>query len=59
MLNLVKKFTPHTITGGDDEGVVAIEYVLVAAFVATGVALVFSTTNLWQDLLDKLNTITD
>ena len=56
MLNLVEKLM-RTLEPGDDEGAVAIEYVLVAGFVAVGVGVVFATTDLWQDLLDKLNSI--
>ena len=38
MLNLVEKFTPEAVEATDDDGVVAIEYVLVAGLVAAGVA---------------------
>ena len=56
MHNLVNKFTPQTdVTTGDD-GVVAIEYVLVAGVVAVGVAtLVF--TGVWDALNAKLDAI--
>lgn len=57
MLNLVEKFTQRNLTAADDEGIVAIEYVLVAGFVAVGVGVVFATTDLWQDLMDKLDSI--
>lgn len=56
MHNLLEKFSPATDVANNDEGVVAIEYVLIAGFVAAGVAFVFSTTNLWQKLVDKLST---
>ena len=56
MHNLVEKFTPEAVEVTDDDGVVAIEYVLVAGFVAIGVALAFGT-NLWANMLAKLNTI--
>jgi Flp pilus assembly pilin Flp len=35
MLNLVEKFTPAAVEATEDDGVVAIEYVLMAALVAT------------------------
>ena len=57
MLNLVEKFTPRNSTSADDSGVVAIEYVLVAGFVAVGVGVAFATTDLWQDLKDMLDSI--
>ena len=57
MLNLVKNFTPRNSDAAEDEGVIAIEYVLVAGFVAVGVGVAFATTGLWQDLLDKLDAI--
>ena len=41
MHNLVEKFTP-AVEATDDEGVVAIEYVLIAGFVAVGVAVAFA-----------------
>ena len=42
MLNLVEKFTPEAVEATDDDGVVAIEYVLVAAgVVAVGVGVAF------------------
>ena len=34
MLNLVEKFTPEAVEATDEDGVVAIEYVLMAALVA-------------------------
>ena len=56
MHNLVNKFTPQTDVTTDDEGVVAIEYVLVAAVVAAGVlTLVF--TGFWGRLNTKLSNI--
>jgi Flp pilus assembly pilin Flp len=55
MKNLVEKFTPQAeIT--EDDGVVAIEYVLVAGLVAGGVAIVFGTT-LWNEMLTALNNV--
>lgn len=57
MLNLVDKLTAQALTAGDDEGAVAIEYVLVAGFVAVGVGVAIAATDLWQNLQDKLSTI--
>ena len=39
MLNLVEKFTPEAVEATDEDGVVAIEYVLLAAIVAVAVGL--------------------
>jgi hypothetical protein len=54
MLNLVEKFTPEAVEATDD-GVVAIEYVIVAA------ALVIALGGLWtlfgDQLADKLEEI--
>jgi Flp pilus assembly pilin Flp len=58
MLNLVEKFTPETADATDDDGVVAIEYVLVAGLVAAGIAVVFAT-GLWTKMATKLNTLTN
>ena len=57
MLDLVEKFTPDTVEESNDEGVVAIEYVLVAALVAVGVGIVFNATGIWAKLSTKLNAI--
>jgi len=43
MMNLVDKFTPEAVDATDDDGVVAIEYVLVASAVVAGVTAVFLT----------------
>ena len=51
MMNLVEKYTPEAVEATDEEGVVAIEYVLVAGLVAAGVAIVFAT-----ELWDTFNT---
>ncbi len=56
MKNLVEKFTPQTAESTDDDGVVALEYVLVAAAVAAGVIVVF-TTSLWTELNTRLSGI--
>ena len=53
MLNLVDKYTAETVTETED-GVVAIEYVLVAGLVAVGVAITFAT-GLWTTMLNELN----
>ena len=53
MHNLVEKYTP-AVEATDDDGVVAIEYVLVAGLVASGVAVLFAT-GLWTTMLGKLN----
>ena len=57
MLKLVHKFTLTAPPADADEGAVAIEYVLVAGFVAVGVGVAIATTDLWQNLHDMLNTI--
>ena len=44
MMNLVEKYTPEAVEVTDEDGVVAIEYVLVAGLVAAGVAIVFATS---------------
>ena len=54
MHTLVEKFTPMAVEATDDDGVVAIEYVLVAGLVAIGVAVTFGSS-LWTTMLDKLN----
>ena len=59
MHNLVNKFTPDTDVTTDDDGVVAIEYVLVAGFVFLGVGLVFASGagGLWAKMNTKLGAI--
>jgi len=54
MHNLMAKYTPEAVEVTDDDGVVAIEYVLVAGLVAIGVAITFGT-GLWTTMLGKLN----
>jgi len=54
MKNLVKKFTPETVDAIEDDGVVAIEYVLMAGLVAVGVGVAFGTT-LWTEMKAKLD----
>ena len=57
MHNLVNKFTPDTDVMTDDEGVVAIEYVLVASAVAAGVIIVFAagSPSIWSKMNGKLS----
>jgi Flp pilus assembly pilin Flp len=54
MMNLAEKFTPEAVEATDEDGVVAIEYVLIAGLVAAGVAITFAT-GLWQKMLAELN----
>jgi len=54
MMNLVEKFTPEAVEATDDDGVVAIEYVLMAGLVAAGVAITFAS-GLWTTMLGELN----
>ena len=53
MHNLVEKYTP-AVEASEDDGVVAIEYVLVAGLVAIGVAITFGSS-LWTTMLGTLN----
>ena len=55
MLNLVEKYTEEATTSTED-GVVAIEYVLIAGLVAGGVAIVFAT-GLWNSMNTKLSNL--
>ena len=55
MLNLVEKFAAEA-PSKDDEGVVAIEYVLLAGVVAAGITLV-AFTDLWGDLKAELDAL--
>jgi Flp pilus assembly pilin Flp len=55
MLNLVEKFTPEAVEVTDDDGVVAIEYVLMAGLVAVGVGIVLAKTDVWTKLTAKLD----
>lgn len=57
MLNLVEKFSTRAAKK-QDEGVVAIEYVLVAAAVAAGVIVVFAVGP-WDKMADVLNGLFD
>ena len=53
MLNLVEKFTPEAVEATDD-GVVAIEYVVMAGLVLIGVTLTFGSS-LWTEMKAKLD----
>jgi len=50
--NLVDRLTP-AVEAADDDGVVAIEYVLIAGLVAIGVGITFAT-GLWTKMNTKL-----
>ena len=53
MLNLVEKFTPEAVEATDEDGVVAIEYVLMAALVVgVVVALRRRLRRRWPTKLD-------
>jgi hypothetical protein len=56
MRNLVEKFTSEAVEATDDDGVVAIEYVVMAGLVLAGVTLVFGST-LWSEMRTKLDNI--
>ena len=55
MMNLVEKYTPEAVEATDDDGVVAIEYVLMGGLVAAGVGVTLATTGIWTTMLGKLN----
>jgi len=55
MLNLVEKYSEEAAAESED-GVVAIEYVVMAGLVAIGVALTFGTS-LWADMKAKLDAL--
>ena len=42
MLNLVEKFTPEAVEATDEDGVVAIEYVVVAAAIVVALAALWT-----------------
>jgi hypothetical protein len=56
MLNLVEKFTPAAVEATEDDGVVAIEYVLMAALAA---AVVVALGVAFGGLADRLETVID
>jgi Flp pilus assembly pilin Flp len=53
MRNIVQKYTAEA-PESNDEGLVAIEYVVAAGLVAAGIAVVFAT-GLWTAMEGKLN----
>ena len=55
MLNLVEQYSAEATTE-NEEGVVAIEYVIMAGLVAIGVALTFGST-LWAEMKVKLDSV--
>jgi Flp pilus assembly pilin Flp len=55
MLNLVDKYTAEAVAETED-GVVAIEYVLVAGLVAAGVIVAFAL-GLWTKMATELNSL--
>jgi len=57
MLNLVEKFAPAAAEVTEDDGVVAIEYVIVAAALVAALALLW--TAFGGQLADKLEEIVD
>lgn len=54
MHHLVEKYSKSDVETTNDDGVVAIEYVLVAGLVAIGVAITFAT-GLWTTMNTALN----
>ena len=54
MRNLVEKFTSEAVKATDDDGVVAIEYVVMAGLVLIGVTLTFGSS-LWTEMKAKLD----
>jgi hypothetical protein len=55
MQNIVQKHIAE-VPEADDEGLVAIEYVVAAGLVAAGIAVVFAT-GLWQAMQTKLTSL--
>jgi hypothetical protein len=53
---LIEKFEAPVVENTDDEGLVAIEYVVGAGLVAAGVAVVFAT-GLWTKMQTKLTSL--
>lgn len=60
MLNLVEKFTPEAVEATEDDGVVAIEYVIVAAALVVALAALWTAfgTSLSTKLQDVVDNIT-
>ena len=56
MLNLVEKFTPEAVEATNEDGVVTLEYVILAAGIAVVVAGVVAALG---GLGDKLQTVID
>ncbi len=56
MMNLVEKYTPDAVEATDEDGVVAIEYVLLAGVVAVGITTV-AFTGVWGELKTALDNI--
>jgi Flp pilus assembly pilin Flp len=56
MKNLMEKYTSEAVEATNEDGVVAIEYVLVAGIVAAGIATV-ALTGIWTELKTKLDNI--
>jgi Flp pilus assembly pilin Flp len=59
MLNLVEKFTPEAVEAADEDGVVAIEYVVVAAAIVLALAALWGGfgTTLKNELDSIVNSI--
>ena len=60
MLNLAEKFTPEAVEATDEDGVVAIEYVIVAAALVVALAALWTAfgTSLSSKLQDVVDNIT-
>jgi Flp pilus assembly pilin Flp len=54
MQNIVEKYTDDSVVSTDEDGVVAIEYVLIAGLVAVGVAITFAS-GLWTKMKAELD----
>ena len=60
MLNLAEKFTPEAVEATDDDGLVAIEYVVMAGVLIGGLTVLAWTgvfTALTDKITAKINTI--
>ena len=56
MHNLVEKYTTEAVEVTDEDGVVAIEYVVIAGLVAVGVAITFAA-GLWTKMKTELESL--
>jgi Flp pilus assembly pilin Flp len=56
MKNLIEKYTSEAVEATNEDGVVAIEYVLLAGVVAAGITTV-AFTGVWTDIKSKLDGI--